>query len=155
MNDTYKLLNPGGQSSTEIEFGLGIPLTKWSDRLIAVWVHQHRLIGLASEDSVKAAQQNRPFYLHKVCTWISQVGVMPTREGNQVQSVRVLVRYDNMDVPLEQLLITQNHAILRVSEEDKKFQDWVLTSYKQQVLPSNLQLARTMPGQKPPGPGIR
>ena len=43
------------------------------------------------------------------------------------------------------MTITQNHALLRVSEQDKPFQEWAIPNYKSQVLPSDIQVTSKMP----------
>ena len=143
--DTIKLADPDGAES-ELEFGLGIANSKWTEQMVVCWVHQHRLIGLVSDKGLKAAQNNEPFYLHEVCAWISQVGIMPTPKGTQVQSVRAIVRYDNAGTTLAKLRVTQSHAVLRVADQDPGLVEWMVASYKAQARPSDIQIVNKLPG---------
>lgn len=140
-----KLFDPDGKSLESLSFGLGVNVDKWKDKLVVCWVHSHRLVGLISDESWKAALENKPFYLHQVCTWISQIGIMPHPQGTQVQSARAIVRYDNAGAVLDKMRVTQNSAVLRVSDQDKDLQTWVLVGYKHQVLPSDIQVTDKMP----------
>lgn len=141
---TIQLRNPNGET-IDIPYGLTVHIDKWKDYLVVAWVHQHRLLGLVSEDSLKAARENKPFHMHKVCTWISQVAIAPNPQGKlQIQSIRAIVKYDNAE-ELSDLRVTSNSAVLRVCEQDKGMSEWLLTEYRKQVLPSDIQLATKLP----------
>jgi len=131
----------------EVEAGSTEHFNKWGDRFILVISSPHRFIGVVpNKEELTKAHEGAPFKLSKACVLISQVGFqqMVDKTTRQplpqigIQGLKEIIPFE-LITPLSNITITNHAAIVPLSEQPEKLQEWARSHYLQVIDPPRVQ----------------